>query len=306
MTTMKSWTWTAPPGRLLLVVVASLLAAFPSRATTVDAAVATKRVHDGGGAPLPLPPPTTTATAPFPEIQRQRRRAEGEGEEGEGEGGFSTLNSLLSEISLRLPDAIVSSSGLDLTISQLTCDALRVDDARLSHADSPDDDTSVEVRLDVSGLSVECALRWDYKWTIFSGGGTGYASLDPSSSSAHVSIAFASVDYDSRPPHDATVSACDAPVNIDDMGFEGDGLGMIGGIMDLFEGLLRGTVEGRVRDAACDELRKLAGGGGGRRWKRRRRRRRRPGLPPPGRGGEDPQAPRAARFESHLPRVGGE
>ena len=196
--------------------------------------------------------PLIASTPSFPASRDLQRR--------QAEGDFSALNEIFSEISLRLPDATVSQSGLDLTISQLTCTDLRVEDVRLSHVNSPDDDTSVEMRLDVSGLSVECTLRWDYRWTIFSGGGTGFARLDPVSS-ASVSVTFVSPDYDERPPRDAVVSACDAPVQIADMSFDGDGLGMIGGIIDLFEGLLRGTVEGRVRDAACDELRKLAGEG---------------------------------------------
>ncbi|KAL3817082.1 hypothetical protein ACHAXA_009913 [Cyclostephanos tholiformis] len=196
--------------------------------------------------PLIVAPPSTASLQGI-----QRRRAEGD---------FSALNGLLSEVTLRLPDATVSESGLDLTISQLTCAHLRVGDVSLSHVDSPDDDTSVEMRLGITGLAVDCTLRWDYRWTIFSGGGTGYMSVDPSSS-ASVSVTFVSADYDVSPPHDAVVSDCDAPITISNMNFDGDGLGMIAGIMNLFEGLLRGTVEGRVRDAVCEELRKLAGEG---------------------------------------------
>ena len=123
-----------------------------------------------------------------------------------------------------------------------------------------EDDTNVILQLDVVGLSVECTLRWDYEWTIFTGGGTGMAQLDRTSA-ASISMGFTSVDYDTTPPRDATVSECEAVIQIADMSFDGDGLGFIGGVIDLFEGLLRGTVESKVRDAACAELRKLAGEG---------------------------------------------
>ena len=72
-----------------------------------------------------------------------------------------------------------------------------------------------------------------------------------------------SVDYDTTPPRDATLTGCETAMQIADMDFDGDGLGVIGGIMSLFEGLLWGTVESKVQDAVCSELRKLAGEGGG-------------------------------------------
>jgi len=41
------------------------------------------------------------------------------------------------------------------------------------------------------------------------------------------------------------------------MDFDGDGLGIIGGIINLFEGLLRDTVEDELESTVCDELREL-------------------------------------------------
>ena len=130
----------------------------------------------------------------------------------------------------------------------------------LSHTDSSNDYTSVELRINVSGLSVNCIFQWEYTGTIFSGGGPGSARLDPSSS-ASVTVTFVSADLNS-PPHDAIVSACDAPVRLSELIFDDDGLGMIGWIMT---GSMTGVVEGVLRDVVCDELRKLAenGGGGG-------------------------------------------
>ena len=173
---------------------------------------------------------------------------------------FSALNGLLSKNKLRLPDVTFSESGSDVAISQLTCSDLRVEDVHLSHTDSSNDYTSVELRINVSGLSVNCIFQWEYTGTIFSGGGPGSARLDPSSS-ASVTVTFVSADLNS-PPHDAIVSACDAPVRLSELIFDDDGLGMIGWIMT---GSMTGVVEGVLRDVVCDELRKLAenGGGGG-------------------------------------------
>jgi len=41
------------------------------------------------------------------------------------------------------------------------------------------------------------------------------------------------------------------------MDFDGDGIGIIGGIISLFEGLLRDTIEGELGGTVCDELRGL-------------------------------------------------
>eukprot|EP00578_Thalassiosira_sp_NH16_P025700 CAMPEP_0181083610 /NCGR_PEP_ID=MMETSP1071-20121207/4250_1 /TAXON_ID=35127 /ORGANISM="Thalassiosira sp., Strain NH16" /LENGTH=1518 /DNA_ID=CAMNT_0023165281 /DNA_START=348 /DNA_END=4905 /DNA_ORIENTATION=- len=80
------------------------------------------------------------------------------------------------------------------------------------------------------------------------------ARLDDSSS-ASLDLRFESEDYDTRPPDDVSIPHCGPDIQIADMDFDGDGLGIIGGIMNLFEGLLRDTVEGELGDTVCDELR---------------------------------------------------
>lgn len=59
---------------------------------------------------------------------------------------FSALTGLLSKNYLRFPDMTVSQSGLDVTISQLTCTDLRMEDVRLSlRTDSTNNYTSVGI-----------------------------------------------------------------------------------------------------------------------------------------------------------------
>ena len=77
------------------------------------------------------------------------------------EEDFSTINTLLLGVSLHLPNANVAQSGLDLTISKLTCSSLQIDDMTLSHTNLIEEETNVKMMLDVAGLSVECTLRWD-------------------------------------------------------------------------------------------------------------------------------------------------
>jgi len=40
------------------------------------------------------------------------------------------------------------------------------------------------------------------------------------------------------PPHDGNIPSCNANVKVADMDFDGDGIGMIGGIISLFGGTI--------------------------------------------------------------------
>lgn len=121
------------------------------------------------------------------------------------------------------------------------------------------ENTLQRIALDISGLKIDCEFRWEYKWTIFNGSGSGKAVLDQSSS-ASVALDFASEDYSSYPPNDVSIQNCNSNIQIGDMDFDGDGLGIIGGIISLFEGLLRDTVEGELESTVCSELRGLGDG----------------------------------------------
>ena len=167
---------------------------------------------------------------------------------------FAAFNSLLSSVTLKLPDARVSQSGLELTLTELECDGVSLQSIAIDHAVRSSTDQSV--LLSVSGVSLECTLRWEYRWTIFSGRGSGYGRLDPASS-ASVRMDFASEDYALYPPTDVTVTGCEPRLEIGEMKFDGDGIGVVGGVIDLFEGLLRGTIEGELEGLMCDELRGL-------------------------------------------------
>ena len=164
---------------------------------------------------------------------------------------FSALNTIFSQITLKLPDTQVSRSGLDITITELTCNQLKIQDIQLSHALVSD--TLQRLEIDISGLEIICNFRWEYKWTIFNGSGNGSAKLDPSSS-ASIGLDVLSQNYNNFPPNDVNVNQCQSNIQIADMDFDGDGLGVIGGIMSLIEGLLRDTVEGELGGAVCNDL----------------------------------------------------
>mmetsp|Transcript_2764 Transcript_2764/g.4053 ORF Transcript_2764/g.4053 Transcript_2764/m.4053 type:complete len:1455 (+) Transcript_2764:100-4464(+) len=164
---------------------------------------------------------------------------------------FDALNEIFAEISLDLPDATVDRSGLEITITELVCRDLNVRDIQIDHEiQSP---TSQKVGVDVIGIKIMCNFRYAYRWTIFSGEGAGNAVLDPTSN-ASIDMEFKSKDYTMYPPADVDVAECRTDVQIADMNFDGDGVGILSGILNLFEGLLRDTIEGELNTLVCNEL----------------------------------------------------
>ncbi|KAL7428836.1 hypothetical protein ACHAXM_001427 [Skeletonema potamos] len=164
---------------------------------------------------------------------------------------FDSLNEIFAQISLDLPDATVDKSGLEITITELVCRDLNVGDIQIEH--EIQSITSQKVGVDITGIKIMCNFRYAYSWTIFSGEGVGNAFLDPISN-ASIDLDFKSKDYTMYPPTDVDVAECRSDIQIADMNFDGDGPGIISGILNLFEGLLRDTIEGELNTLVCNEL----------------------------------------------------
>ena len=166
---------------------------------------------------------------------------------------FSTLNNIISDITVVLPDADVSSNGLDITITDLICYEANVQDVHVTRSSLSE---SVDrVAIDAIGLTITCNFRWSYEWSILSvinGSGSGKAVLDPSSG------ASVNLDIESgRPPRDVSVDSCAANVQIDDLILDGDGLGAIASIINLFKKLVMGVIEEEVNEAVCSAIDEL-------------------------------------------------
>ena len=179
---------------------------------------------------------------------RRRRRQQQQGPT------FDAFNDLLGSITLRLPDASVSQNGLDLTITELSCRDVSLRSVQIRHTFGSS--TRQTVQLEVLGVEVRCDFRWEYKWSFFNGRGSGSGRLDPQSA-ASIELSFASDDYELYPPTDVDVSSCRPRLEIADLDFDGDGVGFVGGVVSLFEGLLRGTIESELEGVMCAELRDL-------------------------------------------------
>lgn len=152
----------------------------------------------------------TTATALSHDDDGRRRLS----------SNFAALNQLLSQITLKLPDATVNSNGLEISISQLTCRNLSINNLTINHKIISS--TNQRVGIQISGVQITCEFRWGYRWTIFNGAGDGSAILDPVSG-ANISMDFISKDYSRSPPYDVNLGNCGSNIQIKDMTFVGDG-----------------------------------------------------------------------------------
>ncbi|KAL7427314.1 hypothetical protein ACHAXH_001630 [Discostella pseudostelligera] len=183
---------------------------------------------------------------------------------------FSSFNQIFSEVIIIIPNDIeVSQSGLNLTISELTCTNLQVHDIQLATF-SKNNTIEKGVSIDIYGVSFTCAFIYSYAWSMLSGAGKGTAIIDDNDQgnnihvpSLSMDISFYSTNYTEHPPQNVTVSSCNAAnMNIADITIDGDGLGLLGTVVNLVEPMLRDTVEEQLRKTACEELEKLADGDG--------------------------------------------
>ena len=172
---------------------------------------------------------------------------------------FDPLNEILSIMTLKLPNPpTVSQSGADLTITEIVCRELNVDDIQLSH--SVPSNTTQRISVDVTGVEIACTFQWEATVNLFglsstSSSGDGKALSDPTSSIS-IEIDFASQDFSTQPPQNVSIS-CDTNLQIDNLEVEDDGSGIIGGIINILEDVFRDTIEEELGELVCEEIQGL-------------------------------------------------
>ena len=162
---------------------------------------------------------------------------------------YDEFNKVLSTIKLELPDTSFSTSGLDVSIKELECADLSIEDLDISH--SPLSNTMQQMTIDVDGVVARCTFKFDYRWSFFSGSGLGSGVLGRSST-ASLDIDFMSTDFAEEPPEAVDVSRCETRVKIDGLTFSNAGL--MSGVANMMEDGFRGRIEGELNGVICDEL----------------------------------------------------
>ncbi|KAL3802096.1 LOW QUALITY PROTEIN: hypothetical protein HJC23_010852, partial [Cyclotella cryptica] len=165
---------------------------------------------------------------------------------------FSTLNSIFSKVTLVLPDSRISSNGLDLTITELMCSDLSIQDVQGGNTSLLN--TTKRISVNIIGVEITCS---------FDGATNGPSSMEVRLAGQYeihhprplsILTLFRKISMNSLLK---TINDCNAVIEIGDLEFDGDGLGFIVSILNTFEGLLRNRIEEEVDTAVCSELKGL-------------------------------------------------
>jgi hypothetical protein len=164
-------------------------------------------------------------------------------------GDFDAFNSLFAGARINLPPTSVSQQALfklTLNLNEIYCTNVLVGDIILTY--NMESSSRFTFQVDVVDLAMDCFIEYDYRYVV---SGKGNAQAYSYNNQASVLFVFESSDFAQVVPTSSTVESCTADINLADLDFGGDWASQI---MDVFEGLLRGTVESEVQKVACDEL----------------------------------------------------
>lgn len=171
-------------------------------------------------------------------------------------GDFEALNQLLKGAVIKLPDASVSADlliTLNLDLSNIRCTGISVGDVIVAHERKSNQ--QLIFTLDLIQLDLTCYVNYGYRYGFLSG--NGEADAFTNDNSAKLSLRFESSDFDTRPPTNVDVENSNINIKISDLTFRG---GIVASIVNIFEGLIRGTIEDEIEGFAIVELTKLGDG----------------------------------------------
>ena len=166
------------------------------------------------------------------------------------EGDFDDFNALFKDAIIHLPPTSVSQQvlfTLTLNLNDIYCTNINVADINITY--NLESAQRFTFQVDVIDLAMDCFIEFDYKYGPASGKGNAQAYSD--NNMATILFAFGSTNFEEVPPNNTTVESCVADINLNNLDLGGDWASQI---IDVFEGLLRGTVETQVQKVACDEL----------------------------------------------------
>lgn len=165
---------------------------------------------------------------------------------------FENFNNIFENASIHIPEEFqvsekVAFSTLEMTIRNIKCYDMYVEDISVDHQQKSD--TEYLVTVGVTNLDLSCEMDYDYSYGILSG--DGWVQIETENSDVVSTIGFTSSDFDQSPPTGSTIDSCFSNVQIKNLDFEED---FASEVLEVFQGLIRTTVEVAIGDVACEEL----------------------------------------------------
>ena len=102
-------------------------------------------------------------------------------------------------------------------------------------------------------LEATCNFDYTYSVSFLSGSGSGTGYLDPTSF-VRVTYDFTSQDYELYPPTSVVMSSCESGLQISSIELDGEGLGLISSIIEMFESSIADVVEGEMAGLVCNDV----------------------------------------------------
>lgn len=168
------------------------------------------------------------------------------------EGDFDSFNSLFQDVIINLPPTTVTQQvlfKLTLDLKEIYCTNVNVSDVLITY--NRESDQRFTFQVDVIDLAMDCFIEYDYNYVV---SGSGNAKAVTDNNQASILFVLGSTDFDEAPPTSSTVENCAADINLNSLELGGDWASQI---LDVFKGLLTGTVENQVQTLACNELSSL-------------------------------------------------
>jgi len=153
---------------------------------------------------------STTFTTPFLHARQLQQ-----------EQDWQTLNSILYNAIIQLPDSEMTNNGLTLQIKDLECTHLQIGTMNVDTVPQ----TSVQqiiVQTSISGLHMDCTARYDFGGFLIVNG-SGDLNVKSRSNAVTTETVFESPDFNMFPPLQSSVVSCNPTVNIDGIEFSNGG-----------------------------------------------------------------------------------
>lgn len=165
---------------------------------------------------------------------------------------FENFNQIFENASVHIPEEFqvsekVAFGTLEMTIRNIKCYDMRVEDISVDHQQKSD--TEYSTTVGVTDLDLSCEMDYDYSYGILSG--DGWVKIQTENSDVSSTIGFTSSDFDQFPPTGSVIDVCSSNVQIKNMDFEED---FASDVLEVFQGLIRDTVEVAIGNVACEEL----------------------------------------------------
>ncbi|GKY93773.1 hypothetical protein MPSEU_000344500 [Mayamaea pseudoterrestris] len=176
-------------------------------------------------------------------------------------GDFSSLNTVLQSVQLDIDESptiteTLGGSTLTITLDNITCSQLQLGDVTIDWEQEQTiaavDTILLSNNVTLKQVDLDCSMAYTYSYLFFSGGGG--LNLITANNTIVTNTDIVTNAAKQPPLINVNMTSCRANIQIEDMQFDGDGLGLLGSALNTVEGLVRTTVADKMQAYLCSFL----------------------------------------------------